>query len=132
MKTNNKICLTIGQIQLLLSHSLDKNYFQLLLQDNILLGPNSDYFTSKFEVLCEFSSEHTCTCFKGLCHYHLYGANLQAHFVPKILHQNLALILWQLIYGKLSFIVLVPGTCICCSYIVSSVTRWLDLFHIIR
>ena len=33
---------------------------------------------------------------------------MQTHLVRKIIHQNLAVILWQLNYSKISFIVLVP------------------------
>ena len=34
---------------------------------------------------------------------------MQTHLVPKIMHQNLAVILWQFNYGKSSFMVLIPG-----------------------
>ena len=34
---------------------------------------------------------------------------MQTHLVPKIMHQNLAVILQQFNYGKNIFIVLVPG-----------------------
>ena len=33
---------------------------------------------------------------------------MQTHLVPKIVHQNLAVILWQFNYSENSFIVLVP------------------------
>ena len=37
---------------------------------------------------------------------------MQTHLVPKIMHQNLAVILWQFYLGQNGFIVLVPGpTC---------------------
>ena len=47
----------------------------------------------------------------GLGHFHLDGANLQiqTHLVPKIMHQNIAIILQQFNYSKNLFIVLVPG-----------------------
>ena len=35
---------------------------------------------------------------------------MQTHLVSKLMHQNLAVIIWQFNYGKNSFIVLVPGT----------------------
>ena len=42
--------------------------------------------------------------------FHLEGANLrmQTQFVPKIMHENLAIILQQTYYGIISFIVSVP------------------------
>ena len=33
---------------------------------------------------------------------------MQTHFVPQNMHQNLVVILRQLYYGKISFVVLVP------------------------
>ena len=59
-------------------------------------------------MLSEFSSGHICA---WLVHFHLDGTNLQmqTHLVSKIMHQNLAIILRQLNYGKQSFIILVPG-----------------------
>ena len=49
------------------------------------------------EMLSEFSSGNVCACYKGLGHFHLDGANvqMQTHLVPKIMQQNLAVILWQ-------------------------------------
>ena len=69
-------------------------------------------FDAFCEMLSRFSSGHICACYQVLGHYHLDGANLQTietHLVPKIMHQNLAVILHQFNYGKNSFIVLVPG-----------------------
>ena len=34
---------------------------------------------------------------------------MHTRLVPEIMHQNLAIILWQFNYGKNSFIALVPG-----------------------
>ena len=60
------------------------------------------------ELLCEFSNGHICACREGLGYFHLDGANLQmqTRLVSKMMHQNLAKILWQFYYGKNSFIVL--------------------------
>ena len=62
-------------------------------------------------MLSEFSSGHIWACYKGLGYFHLDGENLQiqTHLVSKIMHQNLAIILWQFNYGKNSFIALLPG-----------------------
>ena len=51
-----------------------------------------------------------CACFLGLGHFHLEGANLQiqTHLEPKIMHQNLAIILQHFNYSKNSFIALLP------------------------
>ena len=40
---------------------------------------------------------------KSKCKY----VNVKIHWAPQIKHQNLAVILWQLYYGKISFIVMV-------------------------
>ena len=51
--------------------------------------------------------------------------------VPQIMHQNLAILLWQFCYGKISFIVLVPGSSwrrrrptTCTSSPSSSISSW--------
>ena len=51
----------------------------------------------------------------GLGHFHLDGANLQvyAHLVPKIMHQNIVIILRQFIYGKKLFYSIGPRTSSC-------------------
>ena len=80
----------------------DDNFLNILcLNSNIALC----------EIFSEFSSGHICAFHLGLGHFHLDGANLQmqTHLVPKIMHQNLAINLWQFNYSKNSFIVLVPG-----------------------
>ena len=67
-------------------------------------------FEALWEVLSGFSSGHTCACCSGLGHFDLVGVNLQmqTHLVSKIMHQNLAVILWQFNYSKNSFIVFYP------------------------
>ena len=59
-------------------------------------------------MLSEFSSGHICTCSVGVSHFHLDGT-IQTHSVPEIVHQNLAVNLQLLHYGKIRFIILVPG-----------------------
>ena len=63
-------------------------------------------------MLSEFLRGHNCTCFKVFDRLHLDGANLQmqTHFVPKIIHPNIAIILWQLCCSKISLLVLIPST----------------------
>ena len=57
------------------------------------------------------SCGHICIFFQGLGHYHLNGTNLeiQTHFVLKIRHQNITVILCLLYYCKIRFAVLVLG-----------------------
>ena len=64
-------------------------------------------------MLSEFSSGQICACYLGLGHFHLYGANLQmqTHLVPKVIHQNLGIILWQSITAQNSFIALALYVC---------------------
>ena len=68
------------------------------------------YFDALFEVLSEFSGGHICSCFhQGLGPFHIDMCKfaMQIHYVPKIMHQYLAVILRQSYYGKISFAVLV-------------------------
>ena len=57
------------------------------------------------KMLSEFSSGHISAWY-----FHLDGANvqMQTHLVPKIMHQNLAVILCSSITAKIVFAVLVP------------------------
>ena len=68
-------------------------------------------FDACCDMLSEVSSGHISTWFYGLGFFNLDGANLQmqTHLVSKIMHQNLAVKLWQFNYGKKSFIVLFPA-----------------------
>ena len=45
--------------------------------------------------------------------YDTFILMVHTHLVPKIMHQNLSVILRQFIYGKNSFIVLIPDCSFC-------------------
>ena len=51
---------------------------------------------------------------------------MQTHLMSKIMHQNLAVILWQFNYGKNSFIILVQKFDMIDETIQSKVTKFLN------
>ena len=65
------------------------------------------YFDALFDGLSEFKTVHICICHKdSITITKIDCEKLQVQ--TQIMNQNLAIILWHLCYGKISFIVLVP------------------------
>ena len=75
----------------------------ILLQHSLWL-----YFDALFDGLSEFKTVHICICHKdSITITKIDCEKLQVQ--TQIMNQNLAIILWHLCYGNISFIVFVPA-----------------------